>query len=46
MESRGRDGSAASRVERRARREERQARERGVERDWGREFRTRVSGGV
>lgn len=35
---------ACSREERRARREVRQARERGVERDWGALFKRRVSG--
>lgn len=43
MDSLGRVGSLASRVARRARREERHAWERGVESDWGREFRRSVS---
>ena len=40
----GREGSASSSSERRARRDVRQARERGVERDWGALFRSKVSG--
>ena len=43
-ESGGREGSAFSSWERRARREARQAVERGVERDWGTPLRRRVSG--
>lgn len=44
MESGGRAESSDSRAARRVRREERQACERGVESDWGRELRRRVSG--
>lgn len=44
MERRGKVGSSVSRAARRERRAERQAWDRGVDSDWGAEFRTRVSG--
>ncbi len=43
MDSGGKDGSACSSAARKVRREERQARERWVERDCGELFRRRVS---
>ena len=46
VDSLGREGSASSSSERRARRDFRQASERGVERDWGALFKSKVSGPV